>query len=236
MMLEVKDIAVYYGTAAALHGVSLEVELGDMVALLGANGAGKTTMLRSISGAKTIASGEIRFQGERIDGMPAHKINRLGIAHVPEGKRLFNDMTVLENLKLGAFRRKDSMVNRDLEMVYDHFPILKSRAAQRSGSLSGGEQQMLALGRALMSRPKLLLLDEPSMGLSPLMVQEIAKIITDIKSKGEGLSILLVEQNARMAFRLVRRAYVLQTGSIVLSGTTEELKKHEEVRKAYLGE
>lgn len=235
MLLDVKDIKVFYGRAAALQGISLEIEEDGIIALLGANGAGKTTTLRAISGLKPIASGEIWFRGRRIDGMPPHKIAGLGVAHVPEGKRLFTDMTVLENLKMGAYLRQDTEVDRDLERIYRHFPILEERRQQRSGSLSGGEQQMLAIGRALMSQPKVLLLDEPSIGLSPLMVQEIAKVIMDLR-QGGSLGIILVEQNARMAFRLVKKAYVLQTGSVVLAGDTEELMQNEEVRKAYLGE
>lgn len=235
MLLDVKDIKVFYGRAAALQGISLEIEEDGIIALLGANGAGKTTTLRAISGLKPIASGEIWFRGRRIDGMPPHKIAGLGVAHVPEGKRLFTDMTVLENLKMGAYLRHDTEVDRDLERIYRHFPILEERRQQRSGSLSGGEQQMLAIGRALMSQPKVLLLDEPSIGLSPLMVQEIAKVIMDLR-QGGSLGIILVEQNARMAFRLVKKAYVLQTGSVVLAGDTEELMQNEEVRKAYLGE
>ena len=235
MLLDVKDIKVFYGRAAALQGISLEIEEDGIIALLGANGAGKTTTLRAISGLKPIASGEIWFRGRRIDGMPPHKIAGLGVAHVPEGKRLFTDMTVLENLKMGAYLRQDTEVDRDLERIYQHFPILEERRQQRSGSLSGGEQQMLAIGRALMSQPKVLLLDEPSIGLSPLMVQEIAKVIMDLR-QGGSLGIILVEQNARMAFRLVKKAYVLQTGSVVLAGDTEELMQNEEVRKAYLGE
>ena len=234
MLLDVKDITIHYHKVAAVRNVSIEVEEGGVVTLIGANGAGKTTTLRAISGLKHPTTGEIWFEGQRIDRLVPEKINRLGIAQVPEGRRLFPQMTVLENLLMGAFLRGDvDEINRDLEGVLGHFPILKERRKQAAGTLSGGEQQMLAMGRALMSNPKLLLLDEPSLGLSPLMCAEIARIIKDIHD--EGRTIVLVEQNARLALALAQKGYVLETGNIVLKGDAKDLRENEQVKKAYLG-
>lgn len=234
MLLEVKNLTVHYYKVAALKGISFNVEEGSVVTLIGANGAGKTTTMRTISGLKHPSSGEIWFEGQRIDKLPPERINRLGIAQVPEGRRVFPQMTVMENLKMGAYLRRDTAaINRDLESVFEHFPRLKERTGQAGGTLSGGEQQMLAMGRALMSNPKLLLLDEPSLGMSPLMIVEVAKIVRDI-SKG-GKTILLVEQNARLALALSQKGYVLETGSIVLEGASKELIKNDQVKKAYLG-
>lgn len=234
MLLEIKDLRVHYGRAEALKGISLSVEVGAIVALIGANGAGKTTTLRTISGLKRPTSGEIWFQDKKINGMPAHRIVKLGIAHIPEGRVVFAPMTVIDNLKIGAYLRKDrDQVARDLDSVYQHFPILKERGGQKAGSLSGGEQQMLAVGRALMNSPKLLLMDEPSMGLSPILVEGVGNIIRDINKTG--ISIILVEQNARMALDLASRAYVLEVGNITLEGDARELASDERVKKAYLG-
>lgn len=233
-MLEVKDINVYYGAIHAIKGISLSVEEGEIVTLIGANGAGKSTTLRTISGLLKPKTGEINFLGKNIAGMPAHKIVREGISQVPEGRRIFAEMTVLENLELGAFIRDDKdEIKKDMEMVFGRFPRLKERISQLAGTLSGGEQQMLAMGRALMSRPKLLLLDEPSMGLAPLLIREIFSIIVDINKTGT--TVLLVEQNANMALSIANRAYVLETGRITLSGDAKELAASEDVRKAYLG-
>ena len=233
MLLEVKDLRVLYGKVAALKGISLEIAEGEIITIIGANGAGKTTLLRTISGLKSPASGEILFQGKRIDKAKPYQIVSMGIAQVPEGRRVFPEMTVLENLKIGAFRQKtDPALN--LDMVYEHFARLKERTGQSAGSLSGGEQQMLAMGRALMARPKLLLLDEPSMGLAPIMVQEIGRIIMQI-NKQQKVSVILVEQNANMALQLANRAYVLETGSVVLSGDAKTLRQDERVKIAYLG-
>jgi branched-chain amino acid transport system ATP-binding protein len=234
MFLEVKGIKVFYERSAALKGVSLKLEKGSMITLVGANGAGKTTTLRTISGLKVPTAGQIWYQDSQIDGISPNRIVAMGIAHVPEGRRLFPDMTVLENLRMGAYLRTGPDVDHDLdERVYRHFPVLKERQKQLAGSLSGGEQQMVAIGRALMARPQVLLLDEPSIGLSPLAVKEIARIIMDIQQ--EGVSIVLVEQNVQMAFRLAQKAYVLETGKIVLSGNTKDLAQNDEVKKAYLG-
>jgi len=212
----------------------MEVEEGSIVTLIGSNGAGKTTTLRAISGLKHPTSGEIWFDGQRIDRLPPEKINKLGIAQVPEGRRVFPQMTVMENLNMGAFLREDKDgVRRDVEEVFRHFPVLKERQKQYAGTLSGGEQQMLAMGRGLMSNPKLLLLDEPSLGLSPILVMEIAKIIKDISQGGK--TIVLVEQNARLALSLAQKAYVLETGNIVLEGDAKDLRENEQVKKAYLG-
>ncbi len=233
-MLEVKDINVYYGAIHAIKGISLSVEEGEIVTLIGANGAGKSTTLRTISGLLKPKTGAINFLGKNIAGMPAHKIVREGISQVPEGRRIFAEMSVLENLELGAFTRNDSdEIKKDMEMVFGRFPRLKERISQQAGTLSGGEQQMLAMGRALMSRPKLLLLDEPSMGLAPLLIREIFSIIADINKTGT--TVLLVEQNANMALSIANRAYVLETGRITLSGDAKELAASEDVRKAYLG-
>ena len=235
MLLEVKDITVHYFKVSAVRNISINVEDGDIVALIGSNGAGKTTTLRAISGLKHPTTGEILFKGERIDKLPPHKINALGIAMVPEGRRVFPQMTVLENLLMGAFLRKDKDdIQKDLEeVVFNHFPRLKERKKQSDGTLSGGEQQMLAMGRALMSAPKLLLLDEPSLGLSPIMCGEIGKIINDIHT--EGKTVILVEQNARLALALAKHVYVIETGDIALSGPAKELRENDNVKKAYLG-
>lgn len=233
-MLKVNGINVFYGTIHALHDISFEVNEGEIVTLIGANGAGKTTTLHSISGLIQPKSGTISFMDKNITGVPANKIVEMGLGQVPEGRRVFADMTVLENLEMGAYTRKDKQnIKQDYEVVYSRFPRLKERLKQLAGTLSGGEQQMLAMGRALMSRPKLLLLDEPSMGLAPLFVKEIFSIIQDINRTGT--TILLVEQNANMALSIANRAYVLETGRITLSGTAAELASSEDIRKAYLG-
>ena len=233
-MLEVKNINVYYGAIHAIKGISLAVEEGEIVTLIGANGAGKSTTLRTISGLLKPKSGEINFLNKNIAGMPAHKIVHEGISQVPEGRRIFAEMTVLENLELGAFTRTDKdEIQNDLKMVFGRFPRLEERKTQLAGTLSGGEQQMLAMGRALMSRPKLLLLDEPSMGLAPLLIKEIFSIIVDINKTGT--TVLLVEQNANMALSIANRAYVLETGRITISGDAKELAASEDIRKAYLG-
>lgn len=233
-MLTINDINVFYGAIHAIKGVSLEVNEGEIVTLIGANGAGKSTILRTISGLLKPKTGSIRFEGQEIAGMPAHEIVKTGISQVPEGRRIFAEMSVLENLELGAFTRKDKDgIKADMELVFDRFPRLKERIGQMAGTLSGGEQQMLAMGRALMSRPRLLLLDEPSMGLAPLLIKEIFAIIQDINKTGT--TVLLVEQNANMALSIAHRAYVLETGRITLSGDAKELAASDEVRKAYLG-
>ena len=233
-MLEVKDINVYYGAIHAIKGISLSVDEGEIVTLIGANGAGKSTTLRTISGLLKPKTGEIKFLGNNIAGMPAHKIVREGISQVPEGRRIFAEMTVQENLELGAFIRTDNdEIQKDFKMVFGRFPRLEERKSQLAGTLSGGEQQMLAMGRALMSRPKLLLLDEPSMGLAPLLIREIFNIIVDINKTGT--TVLLVEQNANMALSIANRAYVLETGRITISGDAKELAASEDIRKAYLG-
>ena len=235
MLLEVKDITVHYFKVPAVRNISITVDDGEIVALIGSNGAGKTTMLRAISGLKHPTTGEILFKGQRINKLPPHKINALGIAMVPEGRRVFPQMTVMENLLMGAFLRKEKEdIQKDLdEVIFRHFPRLKERKNQTAGTLSGGEQQMLAMGRALMSAPKLLLLDEPSLGLSPIMCGEIGKIIMNIHT--EGRTVILVEQNARLALGLAQNAYVIETGDIALSGPSEELRKNDDVKKAYLG-
>ena len=235
MLLEVNDITVHYFKVPAVRNISISVDEGEIVTLIGSNGAGKTTTLRAISGLKHSSMGEIIYRGRRIDQFPAHKVNSLGIAMVPEGRRVFPQMTVLENLMLGAFLRKDKAeVQRDLnETIFRHFPRLKERVSQLAGTLSGGEQQMLAMGRALMSAPSLLLLDEPSLGLSPIMCGEIAKIIKNIHKDGK--TVILVEQNARLALALAKHAYVIETGDIVLSGLAKELRDNDKVKKAYLG-
>ena len=233
-MLEVKDINVYYGAIHAIKGISLSVEEGEIVTLIGANGAGKSTTLRTISGLLKPKTGEINFLNKNIAGMPAHKIVREGISQVPEGRRIFAEMTVQENLELGAFTRSDKdEIQNDFKMVFGRFPRLEERKFQLAGTLSGGEQQMLAMGRALMSRPRLLLLDEPSMGLAPLLIREIFNIIADIHKTGT--TVLLVEQNANMALSIANRAYVLETGRITISGDAKELAASEDIRKAYLG-
>lgn len=234
IMLKIDNIHVYYGAIHALKGVSLEVHKGEIVTLIGANGAGKSTTLRTVSGLLAPKSGSISFLGKSIAGMPAHEIVKHGISQVPEGRRIFAEMSVQENLEMGAFTRKDKEgVEKDFEIVYNRFPRLKERRKQQAGTLSGGEQQMLAMGRALMSRPKLLLLDEPSMGLAPLLIKEIFSIIEDINR--EGTTVLLVEQNANMALSIAHRAYVMETGRITLQGAAKELAASEDVRKAYLG-
>jgi len=233
-MLVLEDVNVYYGAIHALKGVSLEVNEGEIVTLIGSNGAGKSTTLRSISGLIRPKQGKIAFQGKDINTIPPQEIVSMGISQVPEGRRIFANMTVLENLELGAFLRKDKDgIKKDMHYVYELFPRLQERRTQVAGTLSGGEQQMLAMGRALMSRPKLLLLDEPSMGLAPILVKQIFSIIQTIKENGT--TILLVEQNANMALSIADRAYVLETGRIVLSGQAKELAESQEVRKAYLG-
>lgn len=233
-MLEVKNLNVHYGVIQALKDISLTVNQGEIVTLIGANGAGKTTTLRTISGLIKATSGEILLEGKNITTLPAPDRVQQGISQVPEGRRIFPPMSVLENLEMGAFLRKDKAdIKRDIEMVYDLFPILGKRRKQSAGTLSGGEQQMLAMGRALMSRPRILLLDEPSMGLAPLLVREIFEIIKNINQNGT--TILLVEQNASMALSIAHRAYVLENGSIVISGTGEELAKSGEIQKSYLG-
>ncbi|RID85247.1 ABC transporter ATP-binding protein [Peribacillus asahii] len=233
-MLKIEDINVYYGNIQALRGVSMDINKGEIVTLIGANGAGKSTLLKTISGLLKPKQGKVLFEGESIGGKAAQSIVKLGISHVPEGRRVFANMTVEENLELGAFLRKDKAgIKQDLEKVYTLFPRLLERVKQQSGTLSGGEQQMLAMGRALMARPRLLLLDEPSMGLAPLLVKQIFNIVEEI-NKG-GTTILLVEQNANLALSIADRAYVVETGSIVLSGEAEELTASEEIKKAYLG-
>lgn len=234
VMLKIDDIHVYYDAIHAIKGISLEVNEGEIVTLIGANGAGKSTTLRTVSGLLKPKTGSIQFLGKEIAGMPAHGIVKEGISQVPEGRRIFAEMSVLENLELGAFIRKDKDgIRQDMEMVFHRFPRLEERKEQLAGTLSGGEQQMLAMGRALMSRPKLLLLDEPSMGLAPLLIREIFSIIQDINKTGT--TVLLVEQNANMALSIANRAYVLETGRITLSGDAQKLAASEDVRKAYLG-
>jgi branched-chain amino acid transport system ATP-binding protein len=233
-MLEVKDLRVHYGMVEVIKGISLAVEQGEIISLIGSNGAGKTTTLRTISGLKKATSSEISFKGQRIDALPAHEIVGLGLAHCPEGRKIFYSMKVIDNLLLGAFLRKDKKeISKDLEGIYIYFPVLKLRNKQLAGSLSGGEQQMLAMARALMSGPTLVLLDEPSLGLAPLMVAEIVRIIKNINQSG--VSIVLVEQNARMAFNISRRLYVLEVGRIALAGPSSVLAKDERVKKAYFG-
>lgn len=233
-MLKVDQINVNYGNIRALKGVSLDVNEGEIVTLIGANGAGKSTLLKTLSGLLKPKEGTIEYLGKSIVGKPAQTIVKAGISHVPEGRRVFANMTVEENLELGAYLRNDSAgIRQDFEKVYELFPRLEERKKQLSGTLSGGEQQMLAMGRALMARPKLLLLDEPSMGLAPLLVQTIFRIIEEINRNGT--TILLVEQNAHMALSIANRAYVVETGKIVISGTAEELQASEEVKMAYLG-
>ena len=231
-MLKVEDIQVYYGAIHAIKGVSFEVNEGEIVALIGANGAGKSTILKTVSGLMHPRSGKITFMDERIDHMEAYKLLRHGLAHVPEGRRIFLQMSVQENLEMGAFIHKN-LNQDDLDMVFDLFPRLKERRKQVAGTLSGGEQQMLAMGRALMSNPKLLMLDEPSMGLAPILVDQIFDIVKSLHKAGK--TVLLVEQNASKALDIADRAYVLETGKITLSGTGKELQSSDEVRKAYLG-
>ena len=233
MMLKAENLNVYYGPIHAVKGVSFEVSEGEVVTLIGANGAGKSTSLKTISGLMRSRGGAIEFMGKSIASTPAHKIVELGIAHVPEGRRIFTSMTVEENLDMGAFTVRGGNIDADKERVFEQFPRLKERRRQIAGTLSGGEQQMLAMGRALMSHPKLLMLDEPSMGLAPILVEQVFEIIASLHKAGT--TILLVEQNAEMALSIADRAYVMETGRITLSGTGKELAASEEVQKAYLG-
>ena len=233
MMLKAEDLNVYYGPIHAVKGVSFEVKEGEIVTLIGANGAGKSTTLKTVSGLMRSRGGRIEFMDKSIASTPAHKIVELGLAHVPEGRRIFTRMTVEENLDMGAFIKKNANVEQDKERVFEQFPRLKERRRQIAGTLSGGEQQMLAMGRALMSSPKLLMLDEPSMGLAPILVEQVFDIISALHKAGT--TILLVEQNAEMALAVADRAYVMETGRITLSGTGEDLAASEEVQKAYLG-
>ena len=233
-ILKVSDINVYYGAIHAIKGVSFEVNPGEVVTLIGANGAGKSTTLQTVSGLLHSRTGSIEFLGENLMGVPAHKVVAKGLAQVPEGRRVFPDLTVLENLKLGAYLRKDKAeIEKDLKWVYELFPRLEERNWQSAGTLSGGEQQMLAVGRALMSRPKLMMLDEPSLGLAPLVVQDIFSIIREINR--QGVTVLLIEQNANMALKIADLAYVLETGNITMSGTGAELLANEKIKEAYLG-
>jgi branched-chain amino acid transport system ATP-binding protein len=233
-MLEVRDLRVHYGAVEAVKGVSFQINAGEMISLIGANGAGKSTILRALTGLVRPSSGTIEFHGQSLVGLLPHQIIRLGIGHVPEGRRLFPKMSVLENLKMGAYlRNKKAEIEETLTMVYEHFPILKERTKQHAGSLSGGEQQMLATARALMNRPQLLLLDEPSIGLSPILTAEIGKIIQQINAMG--VTTILVEQNAMLALTLGQRGYVLETDSIAMQGNAQELMQDEGVKKAYLG-
>lgn len=233
--LEVKDLEVYYGMIQAIKGISFEVNKGEVIALIGANGAGKTTTLHTITGLLSPKKGSVMFEGKDITKIPAHKIVSMGMAHVPEGRRVFADLSVYENLKLGAYTRKDKEnLNKDLESIYERFPRLAERKNQSAGTLSGGEQQMLAMGRALMSKPSIILMDEPSMGLSPILVNEIFDIIESISKSGT--TVLLVEQNAKKALSIADRAYVLETGKIVTSGKASELLENDSIKKAYLGE
>jgi branched-chain amino acid transport system ATP-binding protein len=233
-MLEVRELRVHYGVVEAVKGVSFHIEAGEIISLIGANGAGKSTILRALTGLVHPSGGSIEFQGDSLIDVSTHQIIRLGIGHVPEGRRLFPKMSVLENLKMGAYLQQSKTdIETTLEMIYTHFPILKARGKQRAGSLSGGEQQMLATARALMNRPKLLLLDEPSIGLSPILTAEIGKIVQQINAMG--VTTVLVEQNAMLALTLCKRAYVLETGHIVMQGEAQELLQDEGVKKAYLG-
>ena len=234
-MLEIKDLKVSYGMIQAIKGISFEVNKGEVIALIGANGAGKTTILHTITGLLSAQSGSVIYGGKDITRVPGHKIVSMGIAHVPEGRRVFANMTVLQNLKMGAFTRKDkNEVSETLDMVYSRFPRLMERKNQLAGTLSGGEQQMLAMGRALMSHPQIILMDEPSMGLSPIFVNEIFDIIEEVSKSGT--TVLLVEQNAKKALSIADRAYVLETGNIVLEGKASELLNNDSIKKAYLGE
>ena len=234
-LLEIRDIEVFYGVIKAIKGISFDVNEGEVIALIGANGAGKTTILHTITGLISPKTGSISFDGKDITKVPAHKIVSMGMAHVPEGRRVFSQLSVYDNLKMGAYTRKDKAeIEESLHMVYSKFPRLEERKNQLAGTLSGGEQQMLAMGRALMSHPKIVLMDEPSMGLSPIFVEEIFKIIEEISSSGT--TVLLVEQNAKKALGIADRAYVLETGNIVLDGDANDLMNNETVKKAYLGE
>ncbi len=234
-MLEVKDLQVYYGMIQAIKGISFEVNQGEVIALIGANGAGKTTILHTVSGLLTPKKGSVIFEGQDITKIPAHKIVSMGMAHVPEGRRVFAQLSVYDNLKMGAYTRSDkNEIEESLEMVYKRFPRLEERKNQMAGTLSGGEQQMLAMGRALMSKPKIILMDEPSMGLSPIFVNEIFDIIQEVSASGT--TVLLVEQNAKKALSIADRAYVLETGTIALQGDAKELMNDDSIKKAYLGE
>jgi branched-chain amino acid transport system ATP-binding protein len=233
-MLRLEDVSVSYGMIDALKGISLTIEQGEIVALIGANGAGKSSTLMSISGISALRSGRIWYEGSAISGLPAHKIVQMGVSQVPEGRRIFPRMTVRENLEMGAFSRDKQELANDMGQVFEMFPVLSERSNQLGGTLSGGEQQMLAIGRALMSRPRLLLLDEPSLGLAPIIVSKIFKIIKEINQ--QGTTILLVEQNAKAALRLAHRAYVMETGKIVMQGEASVLEKDPGIKKAYLGE
>ena len=234
-MLEVKDLEVYYGVIQAIKGISFHVDKGEVIALIGANGAGKTTTLHTVTGLISPKNGHVLFEGKDITKVPAHKIVSMGMAHVPEGRRVFAELSVYENLKMGAYTRKDkNEIEESLKNVYKRFPRLEERKNQMSGTLSGGEQQMLAMGRALMSRPKIILMDEPSMGLSPIMVNEIFDIIRSVSESGT--TVLLVEQNAKKALSIADRAYVLETGKIVLEGKAKDLLEDDSIKKAYLGE
>lgn len=234
-MLEVKGLNVYYGMIHAIKDASFEVGEGEVVALIGANGAGKTTILHTVTGLLHAKSGSVTFEGQELTHTPAHKIVSMGISHVPEGRRVFSDLSVYENLMMGAYTRSDKTeIAQSLEMVYERFPRLKERRSQPAGTLSGGEQQMLAMGRALMSSPRLLLMDEPSMGLSPLFVSEIFKIIEEVSA--QGVTVLLVEQNAKKALSIADRAYVLETGKVVMAGLASELMNNDAIKAAYLGE
>ena len=234
-MLEVKDLEVYYGMIQAIKGISFEVNKGEIIALIGANGAGKTTTLHTVTGLISPKKGSIVFEGKEITKVPAHRIVSMGMAHVPEGRRVFAELSVYENLKMGAYTRKDKgEIEESLENVYRRFPRLEERRNQMAGTLSGGEQQMLAMGRALMSRPKIILMDEPSMGLSPILVNEIFDIIRSVSESGT--TVLLVEQNAKKALSIADRAYVLETGKIVLEGNAKDLLEDDSIKKAYLGE
>ena len=234
-MLEVKDLEVYYGVIQAIKGISFHVDEGEVIALIGANGAGKTTTLQTITGMLNAKAGSILFEGEELTKIPGHKIVSMGMAHVPEGRRVFAQLSVLENLKLGAYTRKDKdEIEESLQRVYKSFPRLEERKNQLAGTLSGGEQQMLAMGRALMSKPRIILMDEPSMGLAPIFVEEIFNIIKEVSASGT--TVLLVEQNAKKALSIADRAYVLETGKVVLEGKASDLMENESIKKAYLGE
>lgn len=234
-MLEVRDLEVYYGVIQAIKGISFEVNKGEVIALIGANGAGKTTTLHTVTGLLSPKKGHVIFEGKDITKVPAHKIVSMGMAHVPEGRRVFAELSVYENLKMGAYTRKDkNEIEESLANVYKRFPRLEERKNQMAGTLSGGEQQMLAMGRALMSKPKIILMDEPSMGLSPILVNEIFDIIRAVSESGT--TVLLVEQNAKKALAIADRAYVLETGKIVLEGNAKDLLEDDSIKKAYLGE
>jgi branched-chain amino acid transport system ATP-binding protein len=233
-LLELTDLHVYYGNIEALKGVSMKVDRGEIVTLIGSNGAGKSTTLRAISGTHKPRTGSVKLEGREIHHLPAHEIVGLGIAHSPEGRKVFSRMSVYENLQMGAFSRRGEKIDDDVTRVYDLFPRLKERRSQKAGTMSGGEQQMLAMGRALMAHPKILLLDEPSMGLSPILTEQIFRIIAEINE--QGTTVLLVEQNALMALNAAHRGYVIQTGKILLADTAANLAANEQVRQAYLGE